>query len=136
MFIFDPPYVIWYNLYSTIYNKVLYLLKQAIMTTLNKKQPICLPSLKILGDYWTLRIIDELSEGAELRFNELERRLDDINTATLTKRLKEMQANGLVCRSEHSRADVSYNLTNLGKEAIPLLKAVNHFSAASQAATQ
>lgn len=102
------------------------------MSTLHTKQPICLPSLKILSDYWTLRVIDELSEGQALRFNEIERRLEGINTATLSKRLKEMQTSQLIVRTEKTRADVTYRLTNLGKEAIPLLKAVNHFSSAKQ----
>jgi DNA-binding HxlR family transcriptional regulator len=106
------------------------------MTTLNTKQPICLPSLKILSDYWTLRIIDELSDGTALRFNELERRLESVNTATLSKRLKDMQESELISRTEASRADVAYTLTELGNEAIPLLNAVNHFSTAKQRLTR
>lgn len=102
------------------------------MTTSNTKQPICLPSLKILSDYWTLRVIDELSDGSVLRFNELERRIEGVNTATLSKRLKDMQDGNLIDRVEKSRADVTYSLTELGNEAIPLLKAVNHFSDAKQ----
>ncbi len=104
------------------------------MTTLHTKQPICLPSLKILSDYWTLRVIDELSDGASLRFNEIERRIEGINTATLSKRLKEMQADGLLVRRERSRADVDYSLTKLGKRAIPILEAVNQFSLAAKEA--
>jgi DNA-binding HxlR family transcriptional regulator len=103
------------------------------MTTLHTKQPICLPSLKILSDYWTLRVIDELSDNITLRFNEIERRLETVNTATLSKRLKEMHESGLINRTENSRADVAYCLTELGKQAIPLLVAVNNFSAAKQA---
>ncbi len=102
------------------------------MTTLNTKQPICLPSLKILSDYWTLRIIDELSDADTLRFNEIERRLEGVNTATLAKRLKDMQNEKLLTRIEKSRADVTYSLTPLGNEAIPILKAVNHFSTTKQ----
>lgn len=102
------------------------------MTTLNTKQPICLLSLKILSDYWTLRIIDELSDANTLRFNEIERRLEGVNSATLSKRLKDMQESNLITRTEVSRADVAYCLTDLGHEAIPLLNAVNHFSTAKQ----
>lgn len=102
------------------------------MTILNTKQPICLPSLKILSNYWVLRIIDELSSGESLRFNELERRLEGVNTATLAKRLRDMQEDKLVTRTEQSRSDVAYTLTDLGREAIPLLNAVNYFSAAKQ----
>lgn len=102
------------------------------MTKSSTKEPICIPSLKILSDYWTLRLIDELSGNEPLRFNEIERRLEGVNTATLTKRLKDMHESGLVTRTEHSRADVTYSLTELGNEALPLLSAVNHFSAAKQ----
>lgn len=102
------------------------------MTTSTTLQPVCLPSLKILSDYWTLRIIDELSSGDPLRFNEIERRLETTNTATLSKRLKDMQDADLITRVEKSRADVTYTLTPLGYEAIPILNAVNHFSAAKQ----
>lgn len=102
------------------------------MTTLHTNQPICLPSLKILSDYWTLRVIDELSDGATLRFNEIERRLTGVNTATLSKRLKDMLTDGLLTRTENSRADVTYCLTKLGQAAIPLLDAVNHFSEVSK----
>jgi DNA-binding HxlR family transcriptional regulator len=96
------------------------------------KQAVCLPSLKILGDFWTLRIIDELADDSTLRFNEIERRLEDVNTATLAKRLKEMQENQLVTRIENSRSDVTYTLTPLGREALPLLHAINHFSNANK----
>ena len=102
------------------------------MTTLHTKQSICLSSLKMLSDYWTLRIIDELSDDVSLRFNELERRLEGVNTATLSKRLKDMQTDRLITRTENSRADVTYSLTRLGAAAIPLLKAVNHFSDATK----
>ncbi|MDQ5931964.1 MAG: helix-turn-helix domain-containing protein [Candidatus Saccharimonadales bacterium] len=94
----------------------------------SSKEPICLPSLKILGDYWKLRIIDVLSENEGLRFNEIARQIEGINTATLTKRLKDMCSDNIINRTEHSRADVLYELTDLGKEALPLLHAVNHFS--------
>ncbi len=102
------------------------------MNPIATKQPICLPSLKILSDYWTLRLIDELSDGSSLRFNELARRLEGVNTATLSKRLKDMQDSNLIHRVEKSRADVTYSLTELGNEAIPLLSAINHFSSAKQ----
>jgi DNA-binding HxlR family transcriptional regulator len=100
--------------------------------SITTKQAVCLPSLKILGDFWTLRILDALADGSTLRFNEIERRLEDVNTATLAKRLKEMQENQLITRTENSRSDVTYALTPLGNEALPLLNAVNHFSDASQ----
>lgn len=91
------------------------------------KNPVCKTSLKILGDYWTMMIIDVLSDGP-LRFRDLEARIDGVNTATLSSRLKAMQASELIDRIEQSRADVTYRLTELGERAIPILQAVNKFS--------
>lgn len=102
------------------------------MDSLRVKQPICLDSLKVLSDYWTMCIVAELSDVDSLRFGELERNINGINTASLSKRLKDMQSEGLLSRIEHSRADVTYSLTDLGKEAVPLLEAVNRFSLAAK----
>jgi DNA-binding HxlR family transcriptional regulator len=92
------------------------------------KTTVCKESLKILGDFWTMMIIDMLSD-ATLRFRDLESKIEGINTATLSTRLKSMHSAGLITRTEHSRADVTYELTRLGRQAIPILKAVNKFSA-------
>ena len=96
------------------------------MTKLLRK-PVCTRSLKILGDYWTMMIIDALSDGP-LRFRDLELRVEGVNTATLASRLKAMGQGELINRIEHSRADVTYELTDLGYQAIPILTAVNDFS--------
>lgn len=72
-------------------------------------------------------IIDILSDGPS-RFRDLETRIEGVNTATLSNRLKAMQASGLISRTENSRADVTYALTDLGQQAIPILNAVNNFS--------
>ncbi|HYH75104.1 MAG TPA: helix-turn-helix domain-containing protein [Candidatus Saccharimonadales bacterium] len=92
------------------------------------KKPVCVDSLKILGDFWTMMIIDKLSDGP-LRFRDLEHQIEGVNTATLTTRLKSMQAFNLIERKEQSRADVTYELTVMGQKAVPILDAVNDFSA-------
>jgi len=102
------------------------------MTTLNLQNTTCLPSLKLLGDFWTLRIIDALSSG-DLRFCELQRSVGMVNPVTLTNRLKKLEEANLVDRREESRTDVNYGLTTLGKEILPVLDAVNKFSEAAKA---
>jgi DNA-binding HxlR family transcriptional regulator len=87
----------------------------------------CRSSYKILGDFWILRIINTLRNG-EKRYCQIERELGDINTATLSKRLAKLQADGLVVRNEISRADVTYELTEGGKLMLPVLNAVDNFS--------
>ncbi|HWZ65574.1 MAG TPA: helix-turn-helix domain-containing protein [Patescibacteria group bacterium] len=88
----------------------------------------CLPSLKLLGDFWTLRIIDILAPKA-LRFVDIQRSLDNINPSTLSDRLKRMEEASLVKRTEESRTEVRYELTALGQESLPVIEAINRFSA-------
>lgn len=88
----------------------------------------CIPSLKLLGDFWTLRIIDVL-DPQPIRFCDIQRSLDNINPTTLTNRLKKMQDANLVDRTEESRAEVIYSLTPLGREILPVIEAINKFSA-------
>jgi DNA-binding HxlR family transcriptional regulator len=95
--------------------------------SITTKNSVCKESLKILGDFWTMMIIDMLSDGP-LRFRDLEKKIENVNTATLSTRLKNLQAAGLLTRTEQSRADVTYELTPLGQQAIPILTAVNDFS--------
>lgn len=87
----------------------------------------CVPSLRLLGDFWTLRIIDALIPKA-LRFVDIQRALDNINPSTLSDRLKKMEEAHLVKRTEESRAEVIYELTQLGKESLPVIVAINRFA--------
>lgn len=90
----------------------------------------CNASIKLLGDYWTLRIIDSLDSG-ELRFCELQRQIDNLNPVTLTARLKKLEEAQLIHRHEspEHKTAVSYTLTEHGKAAIPVLRAIDTFSA-------
>lgn len=89
----------------------------------------CISSLKLLGDFWTLRIIDALEPG-QLRYCELQRRVDNLNPVTLTDRLKKLEDAQLVCRDEdlEDKVAVSYSLTTLGREALPVVSAINSFA--------
>ena len=63
------------------------------------KTDSCNASIKLLGDYWTLRIIDSLESG-ELRFCELQRQIDNLNPVTLTARLKKLEDAELIDRHD------------------------------------
>ena len=93
------------------------------------KQPTCQAAMKTLGDFWTLRIIEFLKTG-DVRFCELQRNLDNLNPATLTKRLKALEEAHIVTRSEETvdKISVTYSLTELGREALPVINALNKFS--------
>ncbi len=97
------------------------------MTVLHLKHPTCLPSLKLLGDFWALRVLDNLSDEPH-RYSDILKNVDGINTVTLTTRLKRLEQGGLITRTEHSRADVTYELSDLGRKSLPILEAINTFS--------
>jgi DNA-binding HxlR family transcriptional regulator len=101
------------------------------MNKLNFETKTCIPSLKLLGDFWTLRIVDALSDGP-LRYCELQRAAGDVNPVTLTTKLKKLEQAQLVSRNKKSSTGVSYRLTELGKQMLPVLDAVNKFSEAAK----
>ena len=88
----------------------------------------CEASLKLLADFWNLRIIEALSNGS-LRYCEIQRAVGNVNPATLTKKLLVLENEGLLVRAEdEAKGAVFYALTVHGKDALPVLKAVQTFA--------
>src|SRR4051812_5315663 len=87
-------------------------------------------AVNILGDAYTLHIVDKLSTKS-LRFNELQRSITDICPATLTDRLKKLEMEKIVTRQEETvdKVSVVYELTPKGKGILPIIKAINKFAA-------
>lgn len=88
-----------------------------------------LDGIKITGDIWTLCIIHILEKGP-LRFCGIQRALGNINPSTLTNRLKTLERNGLIKRSEEieDKLSVDYELTLRGKSITPILKSIGNFA--------
>lgn len=86
-------------------------------------------TMKLVGDYWTLRLVDVIRDD-EVRFCEIERRLPDINPATLTARLKKLEEAEIVDRliETKDRQSVSYVLTGRGKQLLPVLESIKNFT--------
>ena len=66
-----------------------------------------------------------LSEGP-LRFNELQRKMPKMTHATLSSQLKQLEAEGLVIRTEYMQIPpkVEYRLSDIGKEFQPVLESI------------
>jgi DNA-binding HxlR family transcriptional regulator len=78
-------------------------------------------ALDQLGDRWTLLIVRDLLTGRR-RFTDLMDRLGGITPATLTQRLRELEANGLVdVDRQAGRREVWYDLTPIGRDLEPAL---------------
>lgn len=84
-------------------------------------------TLRIVGDFWTLRIVAAL-ESSDLRFCAIERALQDSNPATLTARLKRLESCGIIERRQEASGDVVYALTNTGTELLPVVGALHEIS--------
>jgi DNA-binding HxlR family transcriptional regulator len=73
-------------------------------------------ALDAVGERWSLLIVRELSLGP-LRFSELARDVGGAPTDVLTKRLRDLEGDGIVARRELAppASTVAYELTGLGR---------------------
>ncbi len=77
---------------------------------------------EVVGDRWTILILRELMLGTH-RFNDFQRALSRISPTILTKRLKYLEACGVVRRRRVSgQRGFDYHLTASGKELEPLIE--------------
>ncbi len=76
--------------------------------------------LDIIGGKWAMPIIYILSKG-KMRFKEIERSIDGINTRMLVKELKNMESNGILTREVFATVPptVEYTLTAKGQKLLP-----------------
>lgn len=90
-------------------------------------------AMKLIGDFWTLRLVDAIGND-EVRFCELERRIPDINPATLTSRLKKLEEAGVIDRRSGilDKQSVSYSLTLRGAGILPILESIKSFTELSK----
>ena len=84
--------------------------------------------LDIVGGKWAMPIIYILSKG-KMRFKEIERSIEGINTRMLVKELKNMEANGIVIREVFATVPptVEYTLTEKGQKLIPSITALHNW---------
>ena len=81
-------------------------------------------TLEVVGERWSLLIVRDLTFGPQ-RFTDLARGLAEITPATLTNRLRQLEASGVVTREQagHGR-EVWYGLTEAGRDLAPVVEAL------------
>ncbi len=89
----------------------------------------CVPMSKlqaILGGKWKILILWYVAFYKVQRFGELMRRLDGITQSTLTKQLRELEADGFLHREVFGEVPprVEYTLTPMGESFVPILQAM------------
>jgi DNA-binding HxlR family transcriptional regulator len=84
--------------------------------------------LDIIGGKWAMPIIYHLSKG-KMRFKELERTVEGINTRMLVKELKNMEANGIITREIFATVPptVEYTLTSKGEKLLPSIVSLHNW---------
>ncbi len=83
---------------------------------------------ELVGGKWTLLILRDLCAG-ERRFSELLRSLDGISPKTLADRLRLLERNGVVQRTERRGVPghVAYSLTLLGEGFQPVIASLRAY---------
>ncbi|SMC26367.1 transcriptional regulator, HxlR family [Clostridium acidisoli DSM 12555] len=82
-------------------------------------------TINILSGKWKLAILWHLSRGT-IRFNELQRTLNNITQKTLTMQLRELERDEIICRKVYPESPprVEYGLTKIGESMQPILSAM------------
>jgi DNA-binding HxlR family transcriptional regulator len=83
-------------------------------------------TLDLIGERWTVLILRDLFLKGPRRFQDFQESLVGVAPNTLSTRLKDLEANGLVTRrvySEHPPR-LEYHLTERGKSLGPVMKAL------------
>ena len=100
--------------------------------TKNGKNYLCPveAALDVIGGKWKTLILWALGEDT-LRFNELQKKLFNVNTKMLTKQLRELEEDGVIKRTVYPQVPprVEYKITDFGKTLIPILEALSAWGA-------
>ena len=83
---------------------------------------------KVLGGKWKIEILYYISLKTR-RFGELQRQIGDITQSTLTKQLRELEADGFISRYIYQEIPpkVEYSLTRLGESFVPVLECMKQW---------
>lgn len=85
---------------------------------------------RIIGQKWTLQIVHHLLDRPTSRFCELQEALGGVNPSTLSSRLKMLEEEGLVHRTQVSAIPphVEYSLTEMGTQLRDVIVAITAWS--------
>ena len=80
-------------------------------------------AMEIIGSKWTALILRDLASGPK-RFCLLERSVGSINPRTLSKRLDDLETQGIITKQDYAEVPprIEYALTPKGEDLVPLLQ--------------
>ncbi|MCR4830765.1 MAG: helix-turn-helix transcriptional regulator [Pseudobutyrivibrio sp.] len=98
-----------------------------------KKEPLCediagegcglKKVLNIVGGKWKIMILCVIDNNEVVRYGDLRRTVYGITNTMLAQSLKELESDGLICRTQYNEMPVrvEYSLTEKTKSMIPIL---------------
>jgi DNA-binding HxlR family transcriptional regulator len=95
------------------------------LTTLEPKIGCIASAMEIIGNKWTALILRDLAAGSN-RFCSLEKSVGKINPRTLSQRLDDLEAHGIITKQTFAEVPprTEYTLTDKGRDIIPVLEAM------------
>ena len=86
-------------------------------------------TLDLIGERWTILILRDLLLKGPRRFQDFQESLGGLAPNTLSARLKDLEASGLITRRAYSEHPprLEYQLTEKGKSLGPVLKALREW---------
>jgi DNA-binding HxlR family transcriptional regulator len=86
-------------------------------------------AIEILGKRWTGLILRILQDGPK-RFSDFTENIPGLSAKVLTVRMKELEQQGIVCRSVYAETPVriEYSLTDKGMALQPVLDAIQSWA--------
>lgn len=84
---------------------------------------------KILGGKWKIEILYYIGIQNVRRFGELRRHVGEITESSLTKQLRELEADGFINRHDFKEVPprVEYTLTELGESFMSVLEVIKQW---------
>lgn len=83
-------------------------------------------AINIISGKWKMHILFWLWKKEVMRYGELKRNLDKVTHKMLSSQLKELEADGVIIRTEYPQVPpkVEYKLSALGISLMPVLQSV------------
>lgn len=95
----------------------------SVNTILEPKIGCIASAMEIIGNKWTALILRDLFSGPK-RFCELEKSVGTINPRTLSQRLDDLEAHGIITKASFNEVPprIDYTLTQKGRDLQPILE--------------
>jgi len=95
----------------------------SVTPTIEPKAGCIAGAMEIIGNKWTALILRDLFSGPK-RFCELEKSVGGINPRTLSQRLDDLEAHGIITKQSFAEVPprTEYTLTKKGHDLLPILQ--------------